>query len=92
MKDSVTKSRKRTVNYKSRAVYYFFETSFLCKLIFEKLIFVETCNSARHKPNFRYKSRAVYYFFETSFLCKLIFEKLIFVETCNSARHKPNFR
>ena len=48
MKDSVTKSRKRTVNYKSRAVYYFFETSFLCKLIFEKLIFVETCNSARH--------------------------------------------
>ena len=52
MNDSVAASRKRTVYYKSRAVFIFLKLHSCVKLIFEKLIF-ETCNSARYKPNFR---------------------------------------
>ena len=46
----VTKSRKRTVCYKSRAV--FLKLHCCVKLIFEKLI-CETYNSARYQSNFR---------------------------------------
>ena len=47
MNDSVAASRKRTVYYKSRAVFIFLKLHSCVKLIFE------TCNSARYKPNFR---------------------------------------